>query len=231
MNMLSTKFVTHSSPLTPGDLSDSVCTHVEAGPSLAYAVLKEDDSFGAVGRHVVCRSCYEDIKAEEDAELETCHDCSRQFPAGELASWRWFDFYAAQGDEPLRLCPSCLVAPQHEERRRRDRAEADAEHQAFDDEYDDGSDISPAVLAAEAARLEAYAKRLEEEFLLLRADLRLARDLGLKWEVKLYRTRAFHVCHKLLLLNRDDGIELPPSLRNRRVQRPHFSRFPYKAPA
>lgn len=57
-------------------------------------------------------------------------------------SWRWYDFYAAQGDEPLTVCKECLVKPKHVSRVKKDRADAAAEREYYsrnsgDDDYSD----------------------------------------------------------------------------------------------
>jgi hypothetical protein len=98
-----------------------LCEHVAAQPALAFALLKEDDSFGPVVRAVVCKDC--DARHEEDeaAQLRTCQDCHTAVRAEAGLEWRWYDFYAAQGDEALFLCLGCWKAPKHQARRARDR--------------------------------------------------------------------------------------------------------------
>ena len=45
-----------------------------------------------------------------------------------MRQWRWYDFYAPQGDEPLEICKCCWEAPKHQERMLRDRQNEDAEY-------------------------------------------------------------------------------------------------------
>jgi len=42
-------------------------------------------------------------------------------------NWKWYDFYAAQGDEPLRICYACQKLAKHKTRVRRDREDYNAE--------------------------------------------------------------------------------------------------------
>jgi hypothetical protein len=59
---------------------------------------------------------------EERERLHTCGDCLKDVPAREGDTWRWYDFYAAQGDEELFLCIPCWQAPRHQQRLAADRA-------------------------------------------------------------------------------------------------------------
>jgi hypothetical protein len=110
-NILSTSF-----SISSIDLEDSLCSHVEVGET-PYAVFKEDDSFGPVGRYAVCEDCYKEEKAKEEEELVTCDDCKKKHPRKDVMSWRWYDFYAAQGDEPFEICNECWDLPKHSVRR------------------------------------------------------------------------------------------------------------------
>lgn len=136
MNWNSKFDLSDSRALVSDDRTDR-CEHVETDSKLAYIVLAEDDSFGPVLRNVVCKACYDAHTAEEDAELHTCEDCKCTVPRALGVFWRWYDFYAPQGDEPLFVCDKCLTAPKHIERRRKDAAEARAEdelYRGYDDE-------------------------------------------------------------------------------------------------
>jgi len=86
----------------------------------------EDDSFGPVGRFVMCEPCYK-AKHDEDEEMTFCHDCKKTEKAKETIKWRWYDFYAEQGDEALVICRECWKAPRHQDRMANDRAERDEE--------------------------------------------------------------------------------------------------------
>ena len=100
--------------------TDGECEHVEHDCTTAYAVFCEDDSFGPVGRYVVCKDCYLKEKQEEDERIDYCQDCGKALPQKELRVWRWYDFYAAQGDEPLVICDECWKAPKHQWRLQKD---------------------------------------------------------------------------------------------------------------
>ena len=65
--------------------------------------------------------------ADEDEEMTFCHDCKKTEKAKETIKWRWYDFYAEQGDEALVICRECWKAPRHQDRMANDRAERDEE--------------------------------------------------------------------------------------------------------
>jgi len=97
------------------------CMHVEKDATKAFAVHCEDDSFGPVLRNVVCEECFTKAEKASAEVLCTCSDCRKAVRAEDTREWRWFDFYAAQGDEPLVLCLGCWEAPKHLERMAEDR--------------------------------------------------------------------------------------------------------------
>lgn len=103
------------------------CEHVMNGTRLAYAVLCEDDSFGPLVRDVVCEACYDASREEEGSVIVVCHDCKERKPMRECFEWRWYDFYAPQGDEPYIICEECETKPAHLERVRRDNDQYNAE--------------------------------------------------------------------------------------------------------
>lgn len=107
---------------------DTCCTHVEKNIELAYTMHSERDSFGPVSTHVVCKECDKAIEEEEDNKECTCHDCKQTVKNKDGIEWKWYDFYAAQGDEPLFICDACRVKEPHTSRRARDQA-------AYDDEF------------------------------------------------------------------------------------------------
>lgn len=109
------------------DLGDSVCEHVQHGKAQQYAVFKEDDSFGPVGRFVVCKACFEEEQAKEQERTEVCDDCKQPKRKSVCGEWRWYDFYAAQGDEPLHICDDCRQLPRHKDRVVEDRRSRDEE--------------------------------------------------------------------------------------------------------
>jgi hypothetical protein len=106
---------------------DGGCEHVEADISLAYANHREMDSFGTVGSWVCCKDCHEKAANAEGEETEVCRDCKTPTKRKEGFFWRWYDFYAAQGDEPVFVCNGCKDKPAHVERVRRDDADRAAE--------------------------------------------------------------------------------------------------------
>jgi hypothetical protein len=109
---------------------DGGCEHVEKEVNLAYAIHRENDSFGVVGSWVCCKPCHEAAAEAEGLETEVCKDCSQPVAKKDGFFWRWYDFYAPQGDEALFICKACSVKPNHLQRVARDKA-------AREDEYGD----------------------------------------------------------------------------------------------
>ncbi|BAQ02689.1 hypothetical protein AVU38_gp161 [Ralstonia phage RSL2] len=116
---------------------DSACEHVEADVNLATVIRREMDSFGPVSSFVCCKAC--DEKADEEEGNEECHcaDCKLTVKKKDGFEWRWYDFYAAQGDEPLFICNACKELDKHKARVARDDADRRAE---FGDDNSDDSD-------------------------------------------------------------------------------------------
>lgn len=106
---------------------DGGCEHVEHNPELAYAVKRENDSFGVVGQYVVCQACDKKVDEEEGQVEHVCGDCKQTFKAKDGIAWKWYDFYAPQGDTPLMICNCCKVLPQHLGRVRQDQRDYDEE--------------------------------------------------------------------------------------------------------
>lgn len=106
---------------------DGGCQHVENDPSLATHVSRENDSFGIVSQYVCCQACFEELKQEEGRKVVTCNDCHGVFEAKDTKQWRWYDFYAAQGDIPLTVCNTCWDKDRHQNRMAKD-------HQDYIDE-------------------------------------------------------------------------------------------------
>ena len=88
------------------------CEHVENGV-LAVVAAGEFDNFGPVGVELMCQECFDRMKEEEMSRTVFCHDCKTEKPKKECCNWTWFDFYAAQGDEPLTICNDCWSKPKH----------------------------------------------------------------------------------------------------------------------
>ena len=102
------------------------CEHVIENPSLLYVIQYENDSFGREG-YCCCKVCYDAGEQARQEEPTTCHECKQTFPRSETTTWRWYDFYAPQGDTPMVICNTCYAAPKHQARMARDREEAQAE--------------------------------------------------------------------------------------------------------
>lgn len=109
------------------------CDHVEADASLAHVVMFENDSFGREG-HVACKVCEDKADEEEGKEAVVCHDCKQDKEKKDTIEWKWYDFYAAQGDEPLIICDCCRGKEVHQNRVARDRA---AYREEFPEDFDD----------------------------------------------------------------------------------------------
>lgn len=109
------------------------CEHVRENPQLAHTARSERDSFGAVDRVVLCQACADAARDAVAAEKVRCHDCNRDYPRRETISWRWYDFYAPQGDEPLTLCQLCQKSLRHILRVERDDAARSREMSGYDE--------------------------------------------------------------------------------------------------
>jgi len=113
MNSLSTKRDSRSIKACLADNRSDFCEHVEESKETAYAVFCEDDSFGPVGRRVVCKDCHDRAIGADNCSLVRCQDCCKDVTKSDTREWRWYDFYAAQGDEPRVICNECWKAPKH----------------------------------------------------------------------------------------------------------------------
>lgn len=111
---------------------DSCCQHVEADPAVAYELSREMDSFGPVSTHVMCKACSEAAEKAADEELIRCDDCGVEKPRKEVRTWKWYDFYAPQGDEPMEICTTCWSAEKHRERMRKDREDLEDELDSYE---------------------------------------------------------------------------------------------------
>lgn len=100
--------------------ADNKCEHCQADPLLAYSIGREHDRFGSEST-CQCKACYEEMLDYEGKQLVCCNDCKQQKPRSEVEKWRWYDFYAPQGDEALNVCITCTALPRHIERVRKDR--------------------------------------------------------------------------------------------------------------
>ena len=134
MNWYTTSYIASRSVEAKKRLAeeDGCCEHVEADPSCATYVRRENDSCGVVSSYVCCDACNEKAEKADDDELVTCFDCKQEVRKGDSIQWKWYDFYAPQGDEPLDICNNCRGKEKHLERLRRDRADYEAEMARYD---------------------------------------------------------------------------------------------------
>lgn len=112
------------------------CEHVEKDPSLLVVVKYENDPWGREG-YCLCEQCSEESDKAEDEIEEICYDCGGVFKRKDTISWKWYDFYAPQGDEPLIICNDCRKKDKHIQRIVKDRIDRDNE---FDDLTEDDCD-------------------------------------------------------------------------------------------
>ena len=105
--------------------ADFACEHVKAGDSAH--VNQERDSFGIVGQAVLCDACHEAAEAAEGEETDFCYDCGQEKKIKDVIYWRWYDFYAPQGDDPLCICRDCWSKDKHQRRMAKDAADREAE--------------------------------------------------------------------------------------------------------
>lgn len=103
------------------------CEHVQNHPEMLYVISRENDSFGIVGEYGMCQSCYRQMKENINNEKVICHDCHQTVNKGDTISWKWYDFYAPQGDEPMIICNHCRTLPKHKQRVIKDREEYEEE--------------------------------------------------------------------------------------------------------
>lgn len=106
---------------------DGGCDHVQQDINLAHAIHREMDSFGTVGSWVCCQPCHQAAADAEGEESRVCTDCSNVVKKKDGFLWRWYDFYAAQGDVPVFICNGCEGKDKHLNRVRRDNEDRQAE--------------------------------------------------------------------------------------------------------
>lgn len=107
---------------------DGGCEHVEKDINLAYALRRENDSFGPVGSSVLCKACDDKADEEKGNETKVCCDCKQSVKVKDGIHWKWYDFYAPQGDTPLFVCKPCVLKEPHQNRIAQDNA-------AYNDEF------------------------------------------------------------------------------------------------
>lgn len=128
----------HSTGQVLIEYNDS-CVHMDENLEQPCVLSKENDSFGFEG-YLMCIPCWEKAQAEVAEELCGCRDCKKQVPRGEGIEWRWYDFYAPQGDEAMFICGDCTKLDKHLQRVAKDRRDRDIELgnvSYFDDDEDE----------------------------------------------------------------------------------------------
>lgn len=106
---------------------DGACPHAEKDLNLAQILRSEKDTWGPVATFVCCLECDQKASEEEQKQIVVCHDCSGSFEKKDTIQWKWYDFYAAQGDQPLTICNTCRTRPTHRKRVEDDRADYEDE--------------------------------------------------------------------------------------------------------
>lgn len=110
---------------------DGCCEHCVTDVNLAYAISSEKDSFGTVGSYVTCKECFDKANEEEGEKEVFCHDCHMTVKKKDSIQWRWYDFYAAQGDKPLTICNTCRGKEKHQQRVTKDNEDREAEEDYY----------------------------------------------------------------------------------------------------
>jgi len=111
--------------------TDCACEHLETNPELLHVVSYECDSWGREG-YAMCKACADKAQEEVDDEEVHCQDCHQPVKKKDSIEWRWYDFYAPQGDEPRIVCHVCVNKEEHQERVRRDQIEREQESSYYD---------------------------------------------------------------------------------------------------
>jgi hypothetical protein len=135
MNWFTRKYIASAKPEEKEKYFNSqdfggCCEHCEADHALAAVVSYENDSFGRES-YIACQACAGKADDEADREEVVCYDCHARVQRKDSISWRWYDFYAAQGDTPLIICSSCVKKEKHQDRVKRDRQDAQAEEEYY----------------------------------------------------------------------------------------------------
>lgn len=114
------------------------CEHLTEGAKY-YRMTQENDSFGIVGQYATCEACTQAMEKAAAEEVVVCGDCKQPKPRSQTRQWRWYDFYAAQGDVPYCVCHECWKSPGHQRRMAKDEADRRWE-MGEDDDRDDSYD-------------------------------------------------------------------------------------------
>lgn len=95
------------------------CSHVTDKSEKLYAISYENDSFGREG-YCMCKNCWDSAEEKEGENDVVCNDCHRTIKAKDSIEWKWYDFYAPQGDIPLIICKDCEKKEKHIKRKESD---------------------------------------------------------------------------------------------------------------
>lgn len=104
----------------------SHCEHLEEG-DVAYRVSYENDGLGEPESYAMCKACSDAANKAEDEIEDYCHDCGGLHKMGDMIEWKWYDFHAPQGDEPLLICKSCKGKEKHRARVEKNREDYEKE--------------------------------------------------------------------------------------------------------
>lgn len=99
---------------TATDNRYDLCDHIKMGDRCWD--ITENDSFGIVSGYYCCQACKDEADREEGEELVYCADCGEEKKTKDTIRWKWYDFYAPQGDEPLIICNECADKEKHQAR-------------------------------------------------------------------------------------------------------------------
>jgi hypothetical protein len=110
--------LTESAKKTLADSLD-VCEHVDVDHKALFEVSYENDSFGREG-YGMCHVCSEHQHTQVGLEVHMCTDCQKPFLKKDGVLWRWYDFYSAQGDQPIPVCGVCRALAKHSQRMKKD---------------------------------------------------------------------------------------------------------------
>lgn len=140
------------------------CEHVEKDVSTMAHIRYENDPWGREG-YCVCQECFDKSETKKGEEFHTCSDCKTDIPLKDGVMWKWYDFYAPQGDEPLFVCNECRKLENHQARVKRDTADCDYElgYDNQDDQIDEYPEDNFTDEEIDAIEKELGAFFVEEE--------------------------------------------------------------------
>ena len=115
------------------------CTKEDLSKAVGY--FYERDDSGLVFAHIVCEECRVSCETAAGEQDTTCVDCLQTVKVKDTIDWRWYDFCASSGDEPLIVCKCCQERDVHIARvERYDDAVIYEQRQDEEDEPEDEDD-------------------------------------------------------------------------------------------